>query len=281
MSHTKTTFVVGDSVEHPKYGRGKVVAVNPQEKQIVVEVDEDQGRYWIYYVSMHGWKNLSPVPVGTSPVTFVVGDDVVHSSWGRGTIREVYPDSCSIQVDLCGGRDRSTGIVSMEGWTHVAEKVQEVPLPAFLKKETIEQETARCFTFDDSNPIQYMWIVHRFVIGEPVVVKSAVFERAGVIDSVLFESGKFGVKIRLELAENAPLTVLVWEDAEGQLPIRPTNLRPDEEVVHPKFGLGKIAGVDEEGGVIVKFVRCIRWMKGRKLRRIHLSPEPFSAPVAA
>jgi hypothetical protein len=225
MSHKTTAFAVGDSVEHPKYGRGVITHVH------------------------------------------------YHPQVSEGFTVFCPSTDCSYVVtSFDGGK-------SLDGWTHIPVKID--PIPAFLKKETVEQETARCFTFDDSNPIQYMWIVHRFVIGEPVIVKSVVFERAGVIDSVLFENGKFGVKIRLELAENAPLTVLVWEDAEGQLPIRPTSLRPDEEVIHPKFGLGKIAGVDEEGGVVVKFVRCIRWMKGRKLRRIHLSPEPFSDPAAA
>lgn len=149
-----------------------------------------------------------------------------------------------------------------------------------LTKKAAKQETARCFTFDDSNPIQYLWIVHRFVMNEPVIVESSL-EREGVITLAFFENGKFGVRVRLNACENTPHSCIVWENDKGQLPIRPTNLRPNEAVVHPKFGSGKILGVDEEGGVVVKFAHGIRWMRGKKLRRIHLEHRPFSADAAA
>lgn len=271
MASTKTTFAVGGSVEHKKYGRAKIVAINEKTNQIAVEFDNDTFSC-VRYLSPRGWKS---VPSFASK--FKGGDAVEHPDYGRGVVVGVL-SPCEIQVrtqDQTFIVSRSTADAAWDGWELVSEKIKEEP------QKEIGEALPRRFTFDDSDPVIYLWIIHRLVLGEPVIVKSAQFERVGVITNAVFENNRFGVQVRLHVGENIPPSCIVWEE-KASLPIRPTNFELDEAVVHPKFGSGQITGIDEEGSVIVGFLSSgVRWMKGKKLRRIHLTPQPFSVEAVA
>jgi hypothetical protein len=124
---------------------------------------------------------------------------------------------------------------------------------------------------------QYLWSQHRFAVGESVFVQGARTLGAFKIVSAYF----LGTNLRLTLSRGTG-NVIVSEDADGELPIMPANLINGEEIWHPKHGCGVVYAVSEDNKKLDMMLDSdnIVSIKMRKVRRIHLSPQPYATPYS-
>lgn len=259
----RTTFSVGDKVEHTDQGRGVVQGVAQKNGKQTIAVDVDRGTYIFYtgYVSTRGWTRLAddkPVPA----VVLIEGD-----------VSPVPPVS---HFDIPGDVQAAK----------VANSVAPDPIdPEPSIDDPRVKEVVRKFAFDSSSPQQCLWIVHRFVVGEPVSIRGNENWR-GHISDVRFSSGLLVVTVRtIDQAGSLGDIFDIYEKRSGKLPLMPIDFQPNEEVFHPKYGSGVVLGCErftetDKGVPVVQFKsgEIIVFPKGKKLRRIHVSPEPREFP---
>jgi hypothetical protein len=238
---TGTTFSVGDEVEHKEYGIGVVEGISADGQKIAVEVDH--GTYYMYlgYVSARGWKKR--VAVAEEEVKAV--PTVLQEPAKPEPIPSVEPDPLDPSLD-----------------------------------DPIVKNVVRAFAFDIGNAAQYLWIVHRFVIGEPVRIigNKAWF---GCISNARFDDQTLIVTVK-NTFDAQQLDLEVLEEQNSTLPLFPDCLRPGEEVFHPKHGCGKIIGTSLTHPLVQFTSGMIKdFRSGKKLRRIHISPAAREFPLTA
>lgn len=258
----RTTFSVGDKVEHKDQGRGVVQGVAEKNGKQTIAVDVDRGTFIFYtgYVSTRGWTRLADEPAHT--VVLIEGD-----------VSNVPPVN---HFDIPGDVKAAK----------VADSVAPDPIdPEPSIDEPHVKEVVRAFAFDSSSPQQCLWIVHRFVVGEPVSIRGNDNWR-GHISGVRFSSGLLVVTVRtIDEVGNLGDVYDIYEKRSGKLPLTPIDFQPDEEVFHPKYGSGVVVGYEhftetDKGVPVVQFKNgeITAFPKGKKLRRIHVSPEPREFP---
>jgi hypothetical protein len=265
----RKVFNVGDSVEHPLEGAAVVEGVRTLPAtgltQIAVRRVSPTG-VQVYLGWRHGryWKIVKKADAPTAPETELspTGRLVTPQPEVQKVPRENKPVDFD-QLVRNAFPDAKTGNPDQSD-----EPLDEnTPIV-----DELIQSSARGFAFDYKNPVVHLWVVHKFVPGEPVRYKGVGY----TIHAVSFDANQV-FEVTLDPTEALAEQVTIREKEGGKLGLRPDKLKLEDAVCHRKHGNGVIVGFVDELP-LVKFQQApARLMKGKKLRRVHLSPDPIPA----
>lgn len=142
-------------------------------------------------------------------------------------------------------------------------------------------------------PEHALWVNHSFVLGEKVFIETKVHGvTCAIIREAKFELGYLFIVVQQFLhgfsREGHHMSTILMdgdsfsEKSMGGVKVYPAELQLDEAVWHPKFGSGIVRDFGsgaEKHQVCVEFEESVkgqaRLLKGKKLRRVHLSAKPL------